>query len=304
MNGTRPRTIVQKSGSSFTEAFRFLAPLQRDAIHTLYAFCRVLDDAVDEPKEHHAAVEPKASNIVEPKASNIEEVARWRTEIGTCFGGRLYCSPLARPTYPLAARLAEAIDRFRLTPEPFEALLGAVESDLFRSRYRTFAELAEYCHGVASAVGILTLQILDYRGPEAEAYARAQGLALQLTNILRDVGADARRGRIYLPLDEVEWFGYSERGFIELEHTPEFLALMRFQASRAREYYREAEARFRAARRRDLVMPEIMRRTYLRLLDRMERGDFDLFRGRFRLRPFERRWIALRTWADLRWGGR
>lgn len=266
-------TIVKASGSSFYYTFLFLPRAKREAIEAVYAFCRVVDDVVDQPK---------------PEVQALEELRRWHDELDRCFAGR--------PSHPILQSLAEAVGRYRLTREYFEDLLDGVEMDLICRRYPTFEALDEYCYRVAGVVGLLCIEILGYRNPAAREYAVRQGLAVQLTNILRDLKTDAERNRIYLPLEDLARFGYTEEELLRGVYSPAFVALMQFEADRARQYFRQAAVLCPPEDRSGLRVSEMMGRIYAALLGKMERDRFKVFHRPVSIPASRKFWIALRTW--------
>lgn len=254
-------TLTRRSGSSFYYSFFFLPRPKREAIYALYAFCRTVDDAVDQ-----GTGAPGQQRRI---------LGEWRAELERAYGGR--------PTDPIATRLADAVRAFPIRQEHLEAILDGVEMDIDKRRYATFEELSEYCYRVASAVGLACIEIFGYTDPQARDYAVNLGIALQLTNIIRDLKPDAERGRIYLPLDELRRFGYPEEDLLRGRHTRPFVELMRFQADRTHAYYRAARAALPRADRRRLLAAEIMRVTYHALLRAIEARQFRVFAKRVRL---------------------
>ena len=202
-------------------------------------------------------------------------LADWRLELARAYDGR--------PTQPIAQHLAEVVRAFPIQRQHLEAILDGVEMDIDKRRYGSFEELYEYCYRVAGAVGLCCIEIFGYTDPRARDYAVNLGVALQLTNIMRDVRTDAERGRIYLPLDEIRRFGYSEDELLHGRHTPAFVGLMRFQADRAHAYYRAAKAARPPADRRRLIAAEIMGSIYRALLREIEARQFRVFDGRIRV---------------------
>ncbi len=217
------------------------------------------------------------------------QLQAWRDEVGRCFGGT--------PVHPVAQRLAEVVKNFQVPREYFEEILSGIEMDITTNRYETFEELRPYCYRVASVVGLICLRLFGCRDGEADDYAVNLGMALQLTNIMRDVRADAERGRIYLPRTEMVRFGYSEEALLASSYTPAFVALMAFQAERAWEYFNRARAAFPPAARRRLVAAEIMGAIYRRLLWGIEARRYNVFDGPIRVPAFRKAWIALSCWA-------
>ncbi len=224
--------LTRKSRSNFYYSFLFLSKEKREAMYAVYAFCRSVDD------------------IADGQASGAEKqglLDEWRRELDRCYQGK--------PGHPITVRLAQSVQRFPIPKEHFEELIAGVEMDLTQHRYATFRELYEYCYRVAGVVGLMCIEIFDYRNPKAKDYAVNLGVALQLTNILRDVRVDAERGRIYLPQDELARFDYSEEELLRGAYTPAFLDLMRFSAARARCYFQNARELLAAEDRMSLTAP-------------------------------------------------
>lgn len=263
--------------TSFGIAFAFLPTAQREAIRAVHAFSRAVDDSVDE------AADPRSA---------AASVARWRREVELLRVGT--------PEEPVTRALLPHVRRFDIPPGYFEKLVSGVEMDLTHDRYGTFHDLEAYCYRVASVVGLICLRIFGDSEERGRAYAENLGIALQLTNILRDVGSDHARGRIYLPEDERLQFGYSEEALSRKERSGAFLDLMRFQAARARAFFASADREIVQLDRQRLVAAEIMGRVYSRLLDRIEASGFDVFRREVRVPTFERIWIAATTALGIR----
>jgi phytoene synthase len=267
--------------TSFYYSFLVLPAAKREAIVAVWDFCRAVDDAVDEA----------------PAEASEVEVRRWRDEVARCFDG-------APPETPQGRALQPLIGAFGLPRSAFEALVEGVEMDLHGRRYRTFEELYEYCIRVASAVGLMCVQIFGCTDPGAKQYAIDLGVALQLTNILRDVPGDLERGRVYLPLDDLARFGVSEGDLgAEVMHaghgvrSASVKALLTFEAQRARQYYARAEAALPRTEARRLVAARIMGNIYRGILDRIERGGYDVFSSVIRVPRPHRALIAAGTWA-------
>lgn len=265
--------VTRKSRSSFYYSFLFLPAAKRRAIYAVYAFCRTVDDVVD---------------LGETPAEQRRLLAEWRAELGRCYAGQ--------PTHPIGIRLAEVVRDFPIPRACLEAVLDGVEMDLDKQRYATFEELYDYCYRVASAVGLACIEVFGYTDRRAREYAVNLGVALQLTNILRDLEPDAARGRIYLPQDELKRFRYAEEDLLQGRYTPAFFELMRFQADRARAYFRAARAAFPVQDRRRLVAAEIMGAIYFALLGAIERRQFRVFGERVQLSAARKLAIALRCW--------
>lgn len=264
--------ITRRSKSNLALAFITLGREQRRDITTFYAFCRVIDDIADSP----------ALSLSEKEAG----LAAWRRWLVRAEAGEPSLAPEIR------ALLAKYD---RLEVPMFEEIIAGVEMDLRPVRYATWDELRVYCHRVASAVGLVSIEIFGYRNPRCRDYAIALGLALQTTNIIRDVGKDLRLGRVYLPQDEMAQFGYTEADLGRAQHTPAFLALMQFQAARSEAFYREATALLPPEDRRAMVAAEIMSAVYRTLLRRMARDQFRVFEKEYRLGRLQKAALILRT---------
>ncbi len=263
-----------QSGSSFYYSFLFLPSDRRRAITALYAFCREVDDAVDEPSD--------------PAVAHAK-LAWWRDEVRRLFQGA--------PQHPVSQALAPAVRDFGVTEAGLSEIMDGMEMDLAQSRYLDYAGLRVYCHRVAGVVGTLAAGIFGYRDPRTLEYAERLGLAFQLTNIIRDVGEDARKNRIYLPMDEMRQFGVTAADVLGGRETDNFRALMAFQGERARRAYAEALALLpredRRAQRPGLVMAAI----YRALLDEIARDGYRVLRQRVALTPIRKLWIAWLTWV-------
>jgi phytoene synthase len=268
------RQKAAQSGSSFYYSFLFLPAEQQSAIIALYAFCREVDDAVDESREPAVAA---------------AKLAWWRTEVAQLFAGR--------PQHPVTRALARAVERFGITQGHLGEVMDGVEMDLSQNRYPEFADLQRYCHRVAGVVGMLAATIFGYRNPLTLDYADRLGLAFQLTNIIRDVGEDARKGRIYLPMEELVRFDVTAADILNARPTENFTRLMRFQTERALRCYDEAFALLppedRRAQRPGLVMAAI----YRALLEEIAADGHQVLRQRIALTPIRKLWIAWRTWV-------
>jgi len=268
--------VTRKSRSNFYYAFLALPRARREALYAVYAFCRTVDDIAD---------------LGTDAAAQRAGLARWRRDIARCYDG-------TPPEHPIAVQLAEAVRRFALPREALEAIVEGCEMDLQRTTYETFEELAPYCYRVASAVGLCCIEIFGYTDPRARDYAVRLGTALQLTNIIRDVGADARNGRVYVPQQELEAFGVTGGDLKSGRYDDAFVRLMAFQAARAREHYAQAWAAFPARDARSLVPAEIMGRIYFALLQEIEARRFHVFGERVALSAARKARIALRCWMN------
>jgi phytoene synthase len=263
-----------QSGSSFYYSFLFLPAERRRAITALYAFCREVDDTVDETSDGSVA---------------RIKLAWWRTEIANMYKGA--------PTHPVTKALEPHIAVYKLEEQHLQAIIDGMEMDLDQSRYLDYPGLQRYCWRVAGVVGILSASIFGYTNPQTLAYAEKLGLAFQLTNIIRDVGDDARKGRIYLPVNELQQFNVTAADILNFRHSEKFEALMRFQTERAQQTYDEAMALLpkedRRAQRPGLMMSAI----YRTLLDEIERDNFHVLNQRISLTPLRKLWLAWKTYV-------
>jgi len=261
------------SGSSFYYAFLFLPRERRRAITALYAFCREVDDVVDETSDAQLAA---------------TKLAWWRQEVGLLFAGK--------PQHPVSKALQPAIAAYGITAARLNEIIDGMQMDLTQTRYLDFTALERYCYHVAGVVGMLAAGIFGYGDARTLDYARSLGTAFQLTNIIRDVGEDARKNRIYLPIADLQQFGVGAAELLQARHSDAFVALMRFQAARARRFYEQARAALPRADRRAQRPGLIMAAIYAALLDEIERDGFQVLRGRTSLTPLRKFWIAWKTW--------
>jgi len=262
------------SGSSFYYSFLFLPAERRRAITALYAFCREVDDVADEVSDTGLA---------------RTKLAWWRTEVANLFAGH--------PQHPVTRALAPFVGPYRLEAARFNEIIDGMEMDLVYHRYPDFESLKLYCHRVAGVVGQLSASIFGYGNPSTLEYAEALGIAFQLTNIIRDVGEDARRGRVYLPGDELARHGLATEDILERRGGERFRELMEFQAQRAQTYYDIAYSRLapedRASQRAGLIMAAI----YRTLLEEIRRDGFHVLERRVALTPLRKLWLAWKTWV-------
>ena len=261
------------SGSSFYYSFMFLPPNRRRAITALYAFCREVDDVVDECQDLQIAA---------------TKLAWWRQELDRLYAGQ--------PEHPVTRALKPVVNEFNLPREQLLEIIDGMEMDLQQTRYLDFKALSLYCYRVASVVGLLAAEIFGSSDRRTQKYAHDLGTAFQLTNIIRDVGEDARRGRIYLPLDELKRFEVSVADLLNARHSDNFRRLMEFQIERAEQYYAQALAQLpapdRKAQRPGLMMAAI----YRTLLEEIRRDGCLVLNQRTSLTPLRKLWIAWRTW--------
>ncbi len=263
-----------QSGSSFYYSFLFLTPDRRRAITALYAFCREVDDTVDECTDISIA---------------RTKLVWWRKEVGAMMSGA--------PTHPVTKALQPHMAIYALDSEHLMAIIDGMEMDLDQNRYLDFIGLQKYCWHVASVVGILSAKIFGASSPQTLQYAEKLGLAFQLTNIIRDVGEDARKGRIYLPVNELQQFNVTAADVLNARHSDNFEKLMQFQATRAQKLYDEAFALLpkedRRAQRPGLIMAAI----YRAVLNEVERDGFHVLNQRISLTPIRKLWLAWITYV-------
>jgi phytoene synthase len=265
--------------TSFYYAFLVLPAEQRRAVVAVWDFCRAVDDAVDESPESGQGATPR------------EAVCFWRAELARCFD--------AEPPQTRQGRgLQPFIERFDLPRQAFDDVIDGVAMDLDTTRYATFDELYEYCRRVASAVGLVCIKVFGCRGAQAGEYAVNLGLALQLTNILRDVSGDWQRGRLYLPLEDLRAFGCTEEAVGNGVLTGPVQRLVRYECTRAREFYRRAAAALPVEDRQRLVAAEIMRAVYYETLNRIELRGYDVFSETVRVPRATQAMIALKQWVS------
>ena len=270
--------VTRRSRSSFYYAFILLPPERRRALHAVYAFCRFIDDIADD------------ESIREPALL----LKRWREELDRVYAGT--------PTRALSRALADSARRFKIPRDLFEEIINGVEMDLSRKRYQSWDELRPYCYRVASALGLICIEIFGYRNPSAKLYAENLGLALQLTNILRDVREDAERGRIYLPLEDLARFNVSEDEILGGVYSPNFVSLMDFEARRARELYALAQSELAPEDRATLLTAEAMRLIYAALLERIIKSNYRVLDRRHSLSAPHKLYLVGRAWAVGRLG--
>jgi 15-cis-phytoene synthase len=274
-----PNRLRKAIGSNFYTSFLFLPASKRRAITNVYRFARVLDDIVDNDQTGR-----------DPEA----ELQYWRDELEYCYLGQAETS--------LGEELMMTIDEFDIPKQPFMDLIEGMEMDLKWSSYQTFSDLREYCYRAASAVGLICIEIFGYDSPGTREYAVNLGLALQLTNILRDLQEDAARGRIYIPIEDLERFGYSEADMKASLYNRPFVDLMKYQHKRARYYFDRAAATLPEQDRPSMVAAEIMGAIYKELLGKIEDAQFDVYRNRITVSKMQRLKIALNIWLKSRFG--
>ena len=269
------RQKAAESHSSFLSGFRFLSVEKRNAITVLYAFCRELDDVVD------GCTDPNVAQIT---------LNWWRSDLEKVFNNEM-------PEHPVHQALKDIRASFDLPKNEFEALIDGMQMDLEQARYGSFDELKLYCHRVAGVVGCLIARILGFTNPKTLEYADKMGLALQLTNIIRDVGEDARQGRIYLPIEEMQKFDVPANVIMQCKPTDNFAKLMQFQVNRARETYREAMLLLPAEDKKSQKVGLIMAAIYYALLNEIDRdGAQNVLTYKIAIPSPRKKRIALKTW--------
>ena len=262
------------SGSSFYYSFLFLPPEKRRAITAFYAFCREVDDVADEASDAGVA---------------RTKLAWWRTEVASLMAGT--------PTHPVTRALSPFVAPMGLDGARLNEIIDGMEMDLTHRRYADFAALRVYCHRVAGVVGQLSASIFGHRHAQTLEYAELLGLAFQLTNIIRDVGEDARRGRVYLPADELARHGLSAEDILARKGGDAFRAMMAEQTARAESFYDAAMAKLHPEDRRDQRAGLVMAAIYRTLLSEIRRDGFPVLEGRVSLTPIRKLWIAWKTWV-------
>ena len=265
--------IVRKARSNFFWSFVFLDDNKRDAIFAIYAFARQTDDLVDD-------------------APSIEDASdrlhAWRDELASCYTGS--------PSQAITIALQPVVERYNIPKTYFDELINGVEMDLTKNRYATFAELEIYCYRVASVVGLICIEIFGYSDTRTKDYAIDLGMALQLTNILRDVGEDAGRNRIYLPQDDLDRFGFSTAHLLNRDYNKQFGELMAFQSGRVRAFYRTAANHLPDVDRKSMFPAETMGEIYFAILEKIEARGYRVFDQRVTVSAPYKIWIAAKNW--------
>jgi phytoene synthase len=277
-----PTSIGLKgSKTSFYFSFSFLPKRKRDALKTVYAFCRTTDDLVDNARDVN---------------SKIDVLRKWRTELELALNGT--------SNYQILNQLSGVARKFRIPVVHFYELFKGVEMDLTKNRYETFEELKEYCYLVASTVGLMSLGIFGPRNEKTKEYAINLGIALQLTNIIRDVGIDAKYGRIYIPQEDLNRFSYSEAELLSNRYSTSFREMMEFEANRAEEYFQKAQESLPKEDKRVMFAAKIMERIYYHTLLRIKEADYNVFSKKVTLPRFLQLAIAVKYWIKQRMFGR
>ena len=296
--------LTAQSRTNFYYSFSMLPRDEREAMNTVYAFCRTIDDLVDESTESpdtadgltapaarsHGGAAHDAGQDDAVLAHKRDRLALWRREIEKCYNGEA--------SHAILIPLTKVVQRFRIPKQYFLTLIDGMEMDLVKRRYRTFEELYEYCYSVAGVVGLMCIEIFGYKYEETREYAVQLGVAMQMTNILRDVKTDMQKGRIYIPQEDMELFGVQEYDILLEQQSPRLRRLLAYEAARARGYYHGARKLLKQDERITMVAAEIMDAIYSRLLEKIEASNFDVFRKRITVSAPHKILIALRFWME------
>jgi phytoene synthase len=269
------KQIAKGSNSSFYYAFNLLSAEKRNAMNTVYAFCRRTDDIVDEGNESHEI--------------KYEKLRKWRIELEKALNGN--------SEYPLLNKLSATINNFNIPIQPFYELLKGMEMDLQRNRYLTFDDLQLYCYRVASTVGLMCIEIFGYKHESTRDFAINLGIALQLTNILRDIKKDAEEGRIYLPKEDLKRFNYSEADLMNLTYNDNFTQMMKYEVNRAKGYFNKATESLNLDDKGKMYAARAMQHIYFRILEKIIDADYDVYSNEVRASKLEKIWISLGVWA-------
>jgi 15-cis-phytoene synthase len=269
------KEISKKSKSSFYYAFNLLPNEKRDAMNTVYAFCRQTDDIIDEGNE--------------PDELKYEKLHKWRVEFEKAFNGH--------SEYLLLNKLANTISKFNIPLDPFFELLKGMEMDLQRKTYLTFDDLVLYCYRVASTVGLMCIEIFGYKNKSAKDFAIDLGIALQLTNILRDIKKDAKNGRVYLPQEDLKRFYYPESAIYSNSYNTDFINLMQYEVKRAKSYFERATAELDLDDKPAMFAARAMQHIYYKLLKKITDADYDVYHSNIRVSNFEKIGISIGVWA-------
>ncbi len=269
------KEISRRSKSNFYYAFNLLPENKRTAMNTVYAFCKKTDDIADDTA---------LTNDLK-----YEKLRKWRNEFENALQGN--------SNYPLFNKLVSIIRKFNIPIEPFFDLISGMELDIQQKRYFTFDDLLDYCYKVASTVGLMSIEIFGYKYESTRKFAINLGLALQLTNILRDVKKDAQMGRIYLPLDDLKRFNYSEEELFKNVYNQNFISLMKFEAQRARMFFEVATQSLRYEDKPSMLAARAMQHIYYNLLRKLEAKDFNVFSYDINVSRIKKTAIAFGVWA-------
>ena len=269
------KQISKKSNSSFYYAFNLLPEQKRDAMNTVYAFCRKTDDIVDENSD--------STDV------KYEKLRKWRIEFEKSFSGH--------SEFALLNKLGTTISNFNIPLDPFFELIKGMEMDLQKDRYKSFDDLQLYCYRVASTVGLMCIEIFGYKHPSTKQFAIDLGIALQMTNILRDIGKDAKNGRIYLPQEDLNKFNYTEDEIMSLLYNNNFRDLMIYETARAKQYFNSATAHLDLDDKKTMFAARAMQHIYFKMLEKIIAADYDVFNNEIKIPKIEKVGIALGVWA-------
>lgn len=269
------KEISKKSKSSFYYAFNLLPEEKREAMNVVYAFCRKTDDIVDESNEDQ--------NV------KYDKLRKWRLEFERAFSGH--------SEFPLLNRLGKIISNFNIPLDPFFELIKGMEMDIQKDRYKSFDDLLLYCYRVASTVGLMTIEIFGYKNPSTKKFAVDLGIALQLTNILRDISKDAEKGRIYLPQEDLKNFNYSESELMRKVYNDHFKDLMIYESGRAKRYFESATSNLDLEDKKTMFAARAMQHIYYKMLEKIIAADYDVFNNNIKVSKFEKVGIAVGVWA-------
>lgn len=269
------KNIAKQSKSSFYYAFNLLPEPKRDAMNTVYAFCRKTDDIVDE-----------SNDSLDIK---YEKLRKWRIEFEKAFTGH--------SDFQLLNKLGRTISNFNIPLDPFFELIKGMEMDIQKDRYKSFDDLQLYCYRVASTVGLMCIEIFGYKNPSTKNFAVDLGIALQLTNILRDIGKDAEQGRIYLPQDDLIKFNYSEKDLLNKVYNDQFKELMFYQSARAKRYFDLATSHLDLEDKKTMFAARAMQHIYYKMLEKIIDEEYDVYNKKIKISTFEKVGIALGVWA-------
>jgi phytoene synthase len=272
------KDIAKTSRSSFYYAFNLLPEEKRDAMNTVYAFCRKTDDIIDEGNESDEL--------------KYDKLHKWRVELEKAFVGH--------SDYTLLNKLGRTIHKFNIPYEPFFELLKGMEMDLQNNRYLTFDDLRLYCYRVASTVGLMCIEIFGYKHKSAKEFAINLGIALQLTNILRDIKKDSLKGRIYLPQEDLQKFSYGEEDIFNQKYDDRFTALMKYEVERAEKFFDIATENLNLDDKKAMFAARAMQHIYKRLLEKIIEAEYNIYKKNIRVNSFEKVGISLGVWAKYR----
>lgn len=263
--------ITKQSKTNFLYSFSLLSKEKNEAINTVYAFCRKTDDIVDEENE--------------PVEMRFKKIREWRSEFEKVLSD-------GDSKFQLINKVYKVIRKYKIPVEPFFDLIKGMETDLKKNRYDTFDELKDYCFNVASTVGLMCIEVFGYNNPKTKDYAINLGIALQLTNILRDIKTDSEKGRIYIPLEDLNKFGYTENDLLDNVHNEQFVNLMRYECKRAGAYYEKANSFLTKEDKGLMFAARIMEHIYFRILKKIEKKNFNIFEKKVRVSNLKKLCIA------------